>query len=165
MELLDLKVNLTSLWEEKKEIKKRLGKIDAEIGKIQRQLDNEDVIKIVSSIIDDDKDFKEWFISRQRRLLEKEKKQKIKEQLLNGEVNLIDDTQIVTYLYTLLHKEEIVYIGITKDLKNRIYQHKRTNKVFDSYQVLSIFNNRFYALKEENSLIIKHKPKYNKQVF
>jgi predicted GIY-YIG superfamily endonuclease len=165
MELTGIRVRLASLWKEKVEIKKRLGKIDAEISKIQTQLDNEDVIKIVSNIIDDDKEFQEWFISRQKRLFEKERKQKARENISKGELNLIDDNSDLTYLYALYHKEEIVYIGITKNLKNRLYQHKRTTKIFDRHQVLSIFNNRFYALKEENNLIIEHKPKYNKQTF
>jgi predicted GIY-YIG superfamily endonuclease len=164
MELSDIKDRLATLWKEKVEIKKRLGKIDAEIGKIQRQLDNEDVINIVSNITDDDQ-FKEWFTSRQKRLFNKEKKREAKEKISKGELDLINDITNKTYLYKLYHKEEIVYIGITKDLNTRIYQHKRTKKIFDSYQVVSIFNDRFYALKEENNLIIKHKPKYNKQSF
>lgn len=165
MELSTIKDRLNALWKEKVEIKRRLSKIDAEIAKIQRQLDNENVIKIVSDNINDDKEFNEWFISRQKRLFKQERKKEIKERISKGELNLIDDDTNITYLYALYHKEEIVYVGITKNLKDRITQHKRTKKVFDSYQVLKMFNDRFFALKEENNLIIKYKPKYNKQVF
>lgn len=165
MDLSDIKDELISLWEEKVELEARLGKINAKIGKIQRQLDNNDVIEIVSSILVDDKQFNDWFIPRQKRLFNMKRKQELKEKIKNGDLSIAENTPNTTYLYALYYKEELVYVGITKKLKSRIQYHKRSKKLFDNYKVLSMFNDRFMALKEENNLIIKHKPKYNKQVF
>ncbi len=163
--LIGSREKLSALYKEKLEIEKRLAKIDAEIGKIQRGLEEDDIVKAVSSAIKDDKKFVEWFIRRKEKLQKTKKRQEIKEKVLKGDLNDVVNIPNTTYLYALYHKEKMVYIGITKELKSRIYQHKRSDKVFDNYKILNIHSDRFMALKEENTLINQYNPLYNKQSF
>lgn len=157
---------LASLYREQLEIRKRLSQVDIQIETIQKNLDEEDIIKTKSFVLNDDKEFVKWFIKRKGILENKKRKENIKNKISKGiELSSIDALPDDTYIYALYDAEVIVYIGITKDLNNRLKQHKRTKKVFSSYKILNIFNDRFYALREENNLIKEHKPKYNKQSF
>jgi predicted GIY-YIG superfamily endonuclease len=160
----EAKEKLAELYKEKTELKKRLEKINAGICKYQRMLEEDDIIKIVSNVIEDDKKFVDWFIERQEKIQKRKTKGDIKEKILKQDFNSITE-QNKTYLYSLKHNGEIVYIGITKNIKNRMNDHKRSKKVFDRYDILNVHSDRFYALREENNLIKQHKPKYNKQIF
>jgi len=160
----DAKERLADLYQEKIKIEKRLSKIKSEISKYQRMLEEDDIVKVASEVIIDDKEFVDWFIKRYEKIEKRKIRDEIKEKVSQQNFDF-NDKNSSTYLYSLYHKDELVYIGITKDIKKRINQHKRTNKVFDRYEIVSIFNDRFYALREENILIKKHNPKYNKQLF
>jgi predicted GIY-YIG superfamily endonuclease len=164
MNINEAKEELAKLHKEKIELERRLGKIKAGIGKYQRMLEEDDIIKIVSNVIEDDEKFVDWFIKRQEKIQNRKRREDTKEKILKQDFDSITE-QNVTYLYSLKRKEEIVYIGITKNIKDRMNQHKRSKKVFDGYEILNIHMDRFYALREENNLIKEHKPKYNKQIF
>ena len=157
---------LASLYREQLEIRKRLSQVDIQIGIIQKNLDEETIVKTMSVVLDDNREFVKWFIKRKDLLENKRRKENIKNKVSKGiELSSQDALPDDTYIYALYDREVIVYIGITKELDNRLKQHKRTKKVFNSYRILNIFNDRFYALREENNLIKVHKPKYNKQSF
>ena len=157
---------LASLYREQLEIRKRLSQVDIQIGIIQKNLDEETIVKTMSVVLDDDREFVKWFTKRKDVLENRKRKENIKNKISKGiKLSSQDALPDDTYIYALYDEEDIVYIGITKELNQRIKQHKRTKKVFTNYKILNIFNDRFYALKEENNLIKAHKPKYNKQSF
>lgn len=61
-------------------------------------------------------------------------------------------------IYYLMHNDEIVYIGVSQNLKRRMSMHK--GKVFD--KVITIpYPTRVAANDQERIEIIKHRPKYN----
>lgn len=65
------------------------------------------------------------------------------------------------HLYVLFNDRfEIVYIGITSDLKKRLEEHIRSVKDF-SYIAYKIYNTVSAARNEERDLIEVHKPRYN----
>ena len=74
-----------------------------------------------------------------------------------------------TYVYRLKDSQEIVYIGITYDLKSRMSQHSRDGKKFNNYDVLnSVPRTRGSAEKAETEMIHTYQkqhggraPKYN----
>jgi len=56
-------------------------------------------------------------------------------------------------LYVLIKEEKPIYVGITKEIKRRIYQHKRDElKDFDTYIVLDEFETKEFALVAERSV-------------
>lgn len=73
-----------------------------------------------------------------------------------------------TYVYTLISRAIIVYIGITNDPQRRLSEHKKDNKVFSS---MTLCNKR--AMKKENAEVVERRlirefrnkygqpPKYN----
>ena len=158
---------LASLYREQLEIRKRLSQVDIQIGIIQKNLDEETIVKTMSVVLDDDREFVKWFTKRKDVLENRKRKENIKNKISKGiKLSSQDALPDDTYIYALYDEEDIVYIGITKELNQRIKQHKRTKKVFSSsHKILNIFDDRFYALREENNLIKVHKPKYNKQSF
>ena len=157
---------LASLYREQLEIRKRLSQVDIQIGIIQKNLDEETIVKTMSVVLDDDREFVKWFTKRKDVLENRKRKENIKNKISKGiKLSSQDALPDDTYIYALYDEEDIVYIGITKELNQRIKQHKRTKKVFSSHKILNIFDDRFYALIEENNLIKVHKPKYNKQSF
>lgn len=157
---------LLELYREKYKLCERLSKINSKIGKIQRYTDEKDIVKTMSEVLDDDEEFIKWFIKRQEIIEKRKKKNTIKNKIKTGvKLTQQDSLPNSTYIYALYDNNEIVYLGLTKQLDSRIKCHERSEKVFDRYEILSIFNDRFYALKEENRLIKMHKPKYNKQSF
>jgi predicted GIY-YIG superfamily endonuclease len=157
---------LANLYKEQIEIRKKLSQIDSKIGQIQKELNEDTITKTMSTVLDDDKEFIKWFTKRRQRIQNIEKKKAIKDKIEKGMTLNEDDLfEESTYIYSLEDRGKIVYIGITKNIEERIKQHKRTDKVFDTHKILNIFQDRFYALREENNLIKEHKPKYNKQIF
>lgn len=63
------------------------------------------------------------------------------------------------YVYFLVNKDKIVYIGQTTHLRNRIRQHKRSRKNFDSAYSIRIPKDRLTAV--EGEFIQKYRPHYN----
>ena len=163
---MNIHEELASLYREQLEIRKRLSQVDIQIEAIQKNLDEETIVKTKSVVLDDDREFVKWFMKRKEVLENRKRKEGIKNKISKGiELSSQDALPNDTYIYALYDEEVIVYIGITKELHNRLKQHKRTKKVFSSYKILNIFDDRFYALREENNLIKVYKPKYNKQSF
>lgn len=64
------------------------------------------------------------------------------------------------FVYKLLDKEAIVYVGQTTGLDNRINQHK-ADKVFDSVMVIEV-DSKDIMDGLESHLILKYMPQYNK---
>ena len=65
-------------------------------------------------------------------------------------------------IYFLFKENELVYIGRTKRLEDRILAHTKGNFVFDSYSVLEVDEEDFSDL--EKYYIFKYKPVYNKKL-
>jgi predicted GIY-YIG superfamily endonuclease len=66
-------------------------------------------------------------------------------------------------VYFLYYKGEVVYIGETKMFLHRIATHLKDNiKQFDSFELVYENNTQAGRRKVEKELILKHKPKYNK---
>jgi predicted GIY-YIG superfamily endonuclease len=167
LNLMDIHEDLADLYKQKRDLKKKLSQIDVKIVKIQRNVTEDVIIKTMSEVLDDDKEFIKWFKERKEKIEKRNTKDIIRNKVKTN--TPLSDSESVflnkpTYLYSLYDKNKIVYIGITKNLYDRIKSHKKT-KIFDRYEILKIFGDRFYALREENNLIKEHKPKYNKQSF
>ena len=157
---------LALLYKEQLELRKRLSQVDIQVGNIQKNLDEETIVKTMSEVLNDDREFVKWFKRRKEVLDERKRKENIKNKISKGiKLNVKDSILNDTYIYALYDKEMIVYIGITKNLNQRIKEHKRSEKMFNNHGILNIFEDRFYALREENNLIKKYNPKYNKQLF
>lgn len=71
--------------------------------------------------------------------------------------------EVCSYVYVLRHREEIVYVGFTGCIEERIAKHRRGAKVFDSY-TFDVFKNVCDAINFERHLIRQLAPKYNKQI-
>jgi len=71
------------------------------------------------------------------------------------------------YIYALIHKNEIVYVGQSTSLLNRIANHCNSKKVFDSWSVIESLGS-FVSTEKftdiERSYVSKLKPKYNKHL-
>lgn len=166
---MDIHEDLADLYRQRKDLRKKISQIDAKIGQIQRNVTEDVIIKTMSQVLENDEEFVKWFKERNAKIKKRGRKDFIKNRLKTN-TPLSDSERESgfftesTYIYSLYDKNQIVYIGITKNLYNRIGAHKRT-KTFDRYEILNIFEDRFYALREENNLIKEHKPKYNKQSF
>ena len=68
-------------------------------------------------------------------------------------------------IYALIDKDEIVYVGQSKNILSRLNDHKASNKVFDSWCIVENLGT-YTTSKEVNRLeekyIRKFLPKYNK---
>jgi len=63
-------------------------------------------------------------------------------------------------VYFLFSKGEIVYIGASKQIYQRIYQHKRAEKIqFDEVHFLPVLNSELRIV--EGIMIERYKPKHN----
>lgn len=69
--------------------------------------------------------------------------------------------KIISGVYFLYDKGELVYIGQSKNILVRIYQHN--DKVFDTFDYLEIQDEKKRNDKEID-LIMQHTPKYNKSI-
>lgn len=72
------------------------------------------------------------------------------------------DTYII---YALINKDEIVYIGQSKNILKRIGDHRTSRKVFDSWCIvenLGIYTTSKEVNRLEEKYIRKFLPKYNK---
>jgi predicted GIY-YIG superfamily endonuclease len=149
---------LEELYRERILVEKRLSQLNAKIGLLQGKLDEQTIVETMGHVMDDDEKFVKWYTSRKAKIDKKKRKDENK--------NAIKPSGEFTYIYALIHRGEIVYIGVSGNIHSRMLDHKKDkNKTFDSYRILSSCTDRFYALREENTLIKKHKPKYNKQWF
>ncbi|QIN96657.1 hypothetical protein [Synechococcus phage S-N03] len=144
---------LGALYAERAEIEKRLSQLNATIGLAQRDRTDDECVALMCQYITDDKALSQCI----ERHLKRRRKEELKEEkrLANG----------VTYIYGLYDNGRLVYVGISKNLPQRIKDHRKTDKVFDDVKVLAEHSDRFFALREENALIRKLKPKYNKEVY
>lgn len=68
------------------------------------------------------------------------------------------------YIYALTWGGEIVYVGRTGHLKQRLNAHRSDGKVFDNHEVLFVVFSQKVAERREVRLIKKHRPPYNKIV-
>jgi predicted GIY-YIG superfamily endonuclease len=149
---------LAELYREQILVQKRLSQLNAKIGLLQGKVDEQTIVETMGHVMDDDEKFVKWYKER------KDKLEKRKRKLENQ--NDINPNGEFTYIYSLIHRDEIVYIGVSNNIHSRILSHKKDkNKTFDRHRILARHTDRFYALREENSLIKKHQPKYNKQWF
>ena len=147
--------DLAELYREKLLIEKRLSQLSSKIGLLQGSLDEQIIIETVGYVIDDDEEFVKWYKKRKERLDRKKRKNQ-------SRTDAKPDKEF-THVYSLLNDGEIVYIGVTNNVHSRMLQHKRDKtKTFDRHKILATHVDRFYALREENTLIKKHQPKYNK---
>ena len=162
---MDIHEDLADLYKQKRDIKDQLSKLNSKISKMERNIAEDVIIKTMSKVLENDKDFIWWFKTRKEAIEKRNRKQLIKNKVETG-TPLSDGDGLPgsTYVYSLYDKNQIVYIGITKSLSDRIRVHKKT-KIFDRYKILNIFEDRFLALRKENNLIKEHNPKYNKQSF
>ena len=69
---------LASLYREQLEIRKRLSQVDIQIGIIQKNLDEETIVKTMSVVLDDDREFVKWFTKRKDVLENRKRKENIK---------------------------------------------------------------------------------------
>lgn len=66
-------------------------------------------------------------------------------------------------VYFLTHNREIVYIGMSTNIRNRIKQHiKQGEKIFDGFSFIECGKRELYW--RESKYINKFKPKYNKVI-
>jgi len=56
------------------------------------------------------------------------------------------------FVYALINKGKVIYVGCTSNVKSRQYKHKK-NKVFDYIFVIKEFDNKNDALIAENAII------------
>ena len=79
------------------------------------------------------------------------------------EFTILENSRNITIsgVYFLYDKGELVYIGQSKNILARIYQHK--DKVFDTFGYLEIEDEKKRNNKEID-LIMQHSPKYNKSI-
>ena len=162
---MDIHEDLADLYKQKKDIKNQLSKLNSKISRMERNIDEDVIIKTMSKVLENDKDFIWWFKKRKEAIERINRNNLIQNKIKTG--TPLSDSECLpgsTYVYSLYDKNQIVYIGITKSLSDRIRVHKKT-KIFDRYKILNIFEDRFLALREENNLIKEHNPKYNKQSF
>ena len=75
------------------------------------------------------------------------------------------------FVYKYVFNEEVIYVGITKDLESRLSQHGRYGDNIDTEGWGKINNSKIFYLKVvnevmadvvESELIRFYKPKYNK---
>ena len=62
-------------------------------------------------------------------------------------------------VYSLFDKDVIVYVGKSKQVEERIKNHKYDGKIFDRYECVECLEEEMNEL--EISEIRRHKPKYN----
>ncbi len=68
------------------------------------------------------------------------------------------------YVYFLILKEDIVYVGYTNSLIRRINEHLRLAEIpFNSFKFM-VFRVPFQAKEMEKGMIKKLKPRYNKRL-
>ena len=66
-------------------------------------------------------------------------------------------------IYFLYKNSQLVYIGKTKNLYQRLNDHlKNDNKIFDTYKFIEITNNETNIVEIETFFIQKFQPLYNK---
>ena len=149
---------LTELYREQILVQKRLAQLNAKIGLLQGKVDEQTIVETMGYVMDDDEKFVKWYKERKSKL--DKRKRKLENQ------NVIKPNGEFTYIYSLIHRDEIVYIGVTSNVYRRMQEHEKDKKKsFDSHRILASHTDRFYALREENELIKKHQPKYNKKWF
>jgi len=95
------------------------------------------------------------------KLNNKTKKDSLKSYLLNNKKEIL----FYKFIYCLIEKNEIVYVGKTINIQSRILTHRKDNsKSFDSFSIITKLPNEISdseLLKLEEKYIKLLKPKYN----
>lgn len=69
----------------------------------------------------------------------------------------------INLIYVLKHKNEVVYVGRTKNIKRRMQQHKSEGvKIYDSFEIVKEVEDLKRAKRIEDLLIKKYDCEYNK---
>lgn len=102
-------------------------------------------------------------IEKYRHLLSDLEYKKMSFKLNPSENYIVFNEDVIDYgIYLLYNNENIVYIGKSNNMKNRINQHKK-DKEFNSVKCI-IFKDEGLVNLYEPYLIQKYKPKYNKDL-
>ena len=150
------KTELINAYRRRYELETELTRIGWKIGDLRKGLTYEEMVEVLTAAIDDDKKLV-IEIKRLHRKWEHKRKRE-------GNWSAEEYTKL-HHVYHLYHRNELVYVGITKDPVVRERQHKTSDKVFDRFEIISSHETRGQALLIEDKLIKEHRPKYNKQVF
>ena len=148
---------LAELFKKQSKLQKELSQVDSDIHHLCKALNDETIEETKSSVTPDDTEWGRWLTSRRQRIYNLKNKEQMKKtkSLQPG----------YTAVYALYDGDDIVYIGITKDFEKRMWAHQRSDKVFDRYEMLQAYTDRFYAIRQEHQLIEEHNPKYNKSKY
>ena len=96
----------------------------------------------------------------------KVKKKSKRDYLYNKMLLTKRDIKFESIVYCLIDKDEIVYVGVSKNLQTRIQNHiKDSSKEFDSWNILKRIPPHFThsdVSEYESNYIKMFKPKYNK---
>jgi hypothetical protein len=65
----------------------------------------------------------------------------------------------IYFLYFLFDGDEVVYIGLTKNLKTRMARHK--DKIYNSAMIKGKYKNRNEGLGLERKYTVLYRPKYS----
>jgi len=100
-------------------------------------------------------------IQLEKKIASKNNKESLKHYLLNNKKNLVFNK----FIYCLIDKSEIVYVGKSSNVQNRLLQHKKEGiKEFTTFSIvakLSPETSDEEVLKMEEKYIKLLKPKYN----
>ena len=149
---------LANLFIREQELLKEVNDVRSQIGSLSNEIPDEDVIETKSSVTPDDKEMGRWLRKRKNNQIKKETRKMIQ----RGEITKIPSGW--TAVYELYHRNELVYVGITKNIEERIKVHRK-DKEFTSHKIVNVFRDRFLAMKHEHDLIETHQPKYNKSIY
>ena len=93
--------------------------------------------------------------------VDKTKKEGLKYYLINNKKPIL----FYKFIYCLINNNEIVYVGKSINIQNRIIQHQKENtKEFDSFAIISKLPSEITddeLLRQEEKYIKLLKPKYN----
>ena len=65
------------------------------------------------------------------------------------------------YVYGLYEKNDLVYVGMTGQLRNRLKNHRHLGKNFDQSRILYKTSERIEAAEREKQIILEERPKLN----
>ena len=150
---------LRELFLQQKRLLSELSEVGGKISNIIRTISEKDLVESKLSV-SDDKEFIKWFTKLKKNHDLKIQRKNIKNIIKNG----AEIPNGYTAVYGLYQDDLLVYVGITKNIHNRIKSHKRDKK-FTSYRLLQLHTDRFYAMKQEHDLIEEMNPIYNKSKF
>ncbi len=146
-----INIELAELYKEQERLRKELSRVSSKIGQMCRFLDDETIEETKSSVTPDPVQFSEWLRKRRQRNLNIATRYQCGKKII---------PKGYTGVYALYRENEVIYVGITKNIEERLKGHK--DKEYDNYEILQVHSNRFYAMKHEHDLIEKFNPIHNK---